>query len=241
MGYPLLCYEMCLMSALPFAMTTVMGAFAPLLSQRTFEHAKLLPVGAILAPGRRRVTAVLRVMRKSADAHFQNYHRTLNRARWASLAEGRVLLKLLLDAFVPEGLGVMGVDETIARRRGEKIAAKGLYRDPVRSSHTHFVKASGLRCVCLMVLAPIPWADRVWALPFLSVLAPSGRCYTTRGRRPQSLFDHARQAWRLVRRWLPARELVVVGDHTYAALEWLDAVRETVCVITRLRLDAALY
>jgi hypothetical protein len=70
------------MSALPFAMTTVMGAFAPLFSQRTFEHAELLLVGATLAPGRRRVTAVLRVMRKSADAHFRNYHRILNRSRW---------------------------------------------------------------------------------------------------------------------------------------------------------------
>jgi hypothetical protein len=229
------------MSALPLAMTTVMGAFAPLFSKRTFEHAKQLLVGAILAPGRRTVTAVLRVMGKSADAHFQNYHRLLNRACWSSLAAGRILLKLLLDAFVPEGPVVMGIDETVERRRGEKISAKGIYRDPVRSSHTHFVKASGLRWVCLMVLAPIPWIDRIWALPFLTVLAPSERYYTARGRRPQSLLDRGRQAVWLVRRWLPTRELVIVGDHTYAALEWLDAVREAVCVITRLRLDAALY
>jgi hypothetical protein len=229
------------MSGLPCAIIMVMRAFAPLFSKRVFEHAKLLLAGAILAPRRRTVAAVLRVMGKSADGHFQNYHRVFNRARWSSLGASRILLGLLLEAFVPKGPVVMGIDETIERRRGEKLSAKGIYRDPVRSSHAHLVKASGLRWVSLMLLTHIRWADRVWALPFLTVLAPSERYYQSRGRQPQSLLDRARQALRLVRRWLPTRELVVVGDHTYAALEWLDAVRQAVCVITRLRLDAALY
>jgi hypothetical protein len=229
------------MPDLPMALMTVIGVFAPLFSKRVFAYVKLLLVGAILAPGKRTVTAVLRVLGKSADAHFQNYHRVLNRAQWSPLAASRRLLGLLLDVFVPEGPVVMGIDETIERRRGERISAKGIYRDPVRSSHAHFVKASGLRWVCLMVLARIPWVDRVWALPFLTVLAPSERYYQGQDRRPQSLLDRARQMVRLVRRWLPTRELVVVGDSTYAALEWLDAVRESAGVITRLRLDAALY
>jgi hypothetical protein len=229
------------MPDVPMAIMTVIGVFAPLFSKRVFASVKLLLVGAILAPGKRTVTAVLRVLGKSADAHFQNYHRVLNRAQWSSLEASRRLLGLLLDVFVPEGPVVIGIDETIERRRGERISAKGIYRDPVRSSHAHFVKASGLRWVCLMVLARIPWVDRVWALPFLTVLAPSERYYQGQGRRPQSLLDRARQMVRLVRRWLPTRELVVVGDSTYAALEWLDAVRESACMITRLRLDAALY
>jgi hypothetical protein len=229
------------MSDIPMAIMTAIGAFAPLFSRRIFMYVKLLPVGAILAPGKRTVTAVLHVMGKGAEAHFQNYHRALNRAQWSSLEASRRLLGLLLDAFTPEGPVVMGIDETIKRRRGERIAAKGIYGDPVRSSHAHFVKASGLRWVCLTVLARIPWVDRVWALPFLTVLAPSERYYQVQGRHPQSLLDRARQMVRLVRRWVPTRELVVVGDSTYAALEWLDAVRDSACVITRLRLDAALY
>jgi hypothetical protein len=229
------------MPTLPLAIATVIGALAPLFSRRVFEHVKLLIVGAILAPGRRTITAVLRVMGRSNDEHFQNYHRVLNRAHWSSLAASRRRLELLLDVFVPEGPMVMGIDETIERRRGEQIAAKGIYRDPVRSSHTHFVKASGLRWVSLMLLTHIPWAARIWALPFLTVRAPSERYYQARGRRTNSLLDRARQAVRLVRRWLPTRELVVVGDQTYAAIEWLDAVRPAACVITRLRLDAALY
>jgi hypothetical protein len=229
------------MLTLPWMVMTMLGAFAPLFSKRVFEHAKLLLAGAILAPGKRTVTAAVRVMGKSADRHFQNYHRGLNRARWSSRKASRILLGLLLDTFVPVVPVVMGIDETIEQRRGDQISAKGIYRAPVRSSHAHFVKARGLRWVSLLALLRIPWAARVWALPFLTVLAPSERYDQARGRRPQSVLNRAHHAVRLVRRWLPARELVVVGDHTYAALEWLASVRKAVCVITRLRLDAALY
>jgi hypothetical protein len=229
------------MRILPGPIAMVIGAFAPMCSKRLFEHMKLLVVGAILAPGKRTVTSVLRVMGSSHDQSFQNDPRVLNRAQGSTLRGGDILLRLLLRAFVPTGPVVIGVDETIARRRGEQIAATGIDRDPVRSSQAHFVKASGLRWVSLLLLAPIPWTRRRWGLPFLTGLSPSERYYQQRGRRPRTLLDRARQAvWR-VRHWLPGRELVVVGDSTYAALEWLDSVRHVACVITRVRLDAALY
>jgi hypothetical protein len=136
---------------------------------------------------------------------------------------------------------VLGIDETIEQRRGKQIAAAGIYRDPVRSSHSHFVKVRGLRWICLMLLVPIPWAGRVWALPFLSVLAPSERATKRRNRRFKPLTTWARQMIRQVHRWQPDRALVVVGDRTYAALELLDAVRSVATVVTRLRLDARLF
>jgi len=46
---------------------------------------------------------------------------------------------------------------------------------PVRSSEGHFVKACGLRWLPAMLLLPLPWAPRVWALPFLTVPMPSQR------------------------------------------------------------------
>jgi len=150
--------------------------------------------------------------------------------------------RLLVDVFVPTGPVVLGIDDTIERRRGKCIAAKGIYRDPVRSSHGHFVKASGLRWLSLMLLAPIPWAGRVWAMPFLTALAPSERYYQERGRPHKKLTDWARQLVLQARRWLPGRKLVVVGDSGFAALEFLAALsRRGVACITRLRLDAALY
>jgi hypothetical protein len=133
---------------------------------------------------------------------------------------------------------------TIERRRGAKIKAKGIYRDPVRSSHSHFVKASGLRWLSLMLLAPIPWAQRVWALPFLTVLAPSERYYKGKARKHKKLTQWAHQMVLQVRRWLPKRVLVVVADSSFAVIELLWQLRQLknpICMITRFRLDAALY
>ena len=107
----------------------------------------------------------------------------LNRAVWSNLALSLVLLRLLLNAFLSFGPVVIGIDETIERRRGEKIKAKGIYRDPVRSSKSHFVKASGLRWISLMLLVKVPWARRIWGLPFLTVLAPSERYYESSPRK----------------------------------------------------------
>jgi hypothetical protein len=232
------------MLTLPKKYDTLIATFAPIFSKRLWSHVLVLMVGAILAPGKRTVTSVLRIMGLSDDKHFQNYHRVLNRAVWSSLAVSRVLLGLLISAFAPTGTVVMGIDDTIERRRGAKIRAKGIYRDPVRSSHGHFVKASGLRWLSVMLLVPIPWAKRVWALPFLTVLAPSKRYYACSPRAAKKLTDWARQVLLQVRRWLPQRTLVVVADSSFAVIELLERMRrlkQAICMITRLRLDAALY
>jgi len=233
------------MRDLPEPIIHILRHFELAFSERVWEWAKVLLVGAILAPGKRTVTAALRVMGLSSEAQFQNYHRVLNRDTWSSRTLSRILLRLLLRAFVPPDAPVLiGLDDHIERRRGDKIAAKGIYRDGVRSSKSFFVKTSGLRWVCMMLLAPIPWAKRVWALPFLSVLAPSERYHQQRGMPHKSLSDWARQMISQVRRWLPNRALVVVADSTYAAIELLCAcigLLEPVTLITRLRLDAALY
>lgn len=226
---------------LPSDMVALLAPFAPLFSQPVWRHAQTLLVGAILSPGQRTVSSALRAVGLRNVHTFQAYHRVLNRAVWSSRAASRLLLRLLLATFAPEGPLVLGIDETIERRRGAKIAAAGIYRDPVRSSHSHFVKVRGLRWICLMLLVPMPWAMRVWALPFLTVLAPSERAAQRQRRRFKPLTTWARQMIRQVHRWQPDRALVVVGDRTYAALELLDAVRSVATVITRLRLDARLF
>jgi hypothetical protein len=229
---------------LPSAIITILSAFAPVFSQRVFHGVHVLVVGAILTPGRRTVANALRVLGLQHSRQFQNYHRVLNRTTWSSRKVAQTLVRLLINSFVPQGVLVMGIDETLERRQGNKIAAKGIYRDAARSSKRFFVKASGLRWISLMLLAPIPWAGRVWALPFLTVLAPSEWYATERGKRHKKLTDWARQMVVQVRRWLPDRSIVVVADSGYAVLVLLDrCVRfaHPVTVITRLRLDAALY
>src|SRR5215213_5661291 len=233
------------MGTLPPEIVRVLRVFEDVFSERVWDWVQVLVVGAILAPGHRTVAAVLRVMGLSEERQFQNYHRLLNRARWSSRELGRRLLLPVVAACVPADRPVLvGLDETIERRRGAKIAAKGIYRDPVRSSKSHFVKASGLRWISMQVLAEIPWAGRIWGLPFLTVLAPSERYNLEHGRRHKTLPEWGRQMIRQLRRWLPDRDLVVVADSSDAVLERLaDAARlpHPVTVVTRPRLDAALY
>lgn len=224
---------------------TVLSEFAPAINGKsTWNKIEVLVVGAILTRGQRTVSAALRVMGLSHEHNYAMYHHVLSRAVWSGLEVSAILLRLLVKTFDRGGPLVFGVDETIERRRGERIAAKGIYRDPVRSSQSHFVKASGLRWVSLMWLTRIPFAERIWALPFLTALAPSERYYQERGCSSKKITDWARQLVCQVRRWLPNRTLIVVGDSTYAALDFLhhcQTLRQPVTVITRLRVDAALY
>jgi hypothetical protein len=232
------------MLTLPSELTGLMNSFTPLFSTRVWHHVQVLVVGAILAPGHRTATAALRVMGLGHARCFQNYHRGLNRAVWSSLEGSRVLLRLLVHSLAPSGPLLLGMDHTLERRRGVKIQAKGVYRDAVRSSHRHLVKATGLRWVSLMLLVHIPWARRVWALPFLTALAPSERYHHERGQRHKTLTDWARQMLLVVRRWVPGRSLVLVADRSFAVItrrRRLQQLAPPIWCITRLRLDAALY
>jgi hypothetical protein len=232
------------MRTLPTLMLQFLAPFAPLFSVRVFEHVGVLVAGAILAPGKRTVASALRAMGLDQESNFCRYHRVLSRARWSGREASRVLFGLLVEAFVGDGPLVVGIDETLERRRGKKIAAKGVYRDPVLSSRKQLVKSTGLRWVCVTLLAEVPWAGRVWALPFLSALAPSERYCREQGIRHKPITEVAGQLLLLVRRWQPGREIVAVGDGGYASLKLLDRCRslsDPITFITRLRLDAALY
>ena len=232
------------MLTLPDEYNTLLNHFRPYFSKRVWKLAVVLLIGAILTPGKRTVTAILRIMGLSQERHFQNYHRVLNRAVWSNLFLSAILLRLLLNTFLPIGTVVVGIDETIERRRGKKIKAKGIYRDPVRSSKSHFVKTSGLRWISMMLLVNVPWAMRVWGLPFLTALAPSERYYESGTRGHKKITDWARQMGMQVRRWLPKRKIVIVADSSYATLELLYSLlnlSEPVYMVTQLRLDAALF
>ena len=228
---------------LPVEIISVLLPFAAIFSKKVWNHVQVMLVGSILTTGKRTVTSILEVMGLANEPSFQNYHRVLNRAVWSNLQASKILLTTLVMTFIPRGTVVCGIDDTIERRKGKKIKAKGIYRDPVRSSHSHFVKVSGLRWLSMMLLVEIPWAKRVWGLPFLTVLAPSERYHQQLEHRHKKLTDWARQMTLQVKRWLPRREVVVVGDSSFACLELLSVLSKTssVSMITRLRLDAALY
>jgi DDE superfamily endonuclease len=229
------------MPPLPETIILALASFAPLFSHRVWLHAQVLLVGAILAPGARTVTAALRAMGLAAERHFTNYHRVLNRATWSARQGSRMLLGLLLTLLVPPGATiVLGADDTIERRGGRKITAKGCYRDAVRSSKKHVIRCFGLKWVSMMLLVPVPWSRRVWALPFLTALCWPAE--TSQRRQHKTSVDWVRQMMKQVRRWLPGRRLVLVVDGGFAAvLLALACVKHHVTMVSRLRWDAALY
>src|SRR6187397_270272 len=219
-------------ASVPEVLAGWMQPFSVCFTTAVWRHVLVLVAGALLAPGRRTVTATLRVMGLDQAPGFAVYHRVLSLGRWSSRAVAHRLLLLLVAAFVPTGPVVVGLDDTIERRWGGKIKARGIYRDAVRSSHGHFVKTSGLRWLSLAVMLPVPFAGRRWALPFLTVLAPSARWSEAQGRRHKALTDWAKQAILQTKRWLPDRRVVVVADSGFSALELIAAVRRHVCLIT---------
>ncbi len=227
--------------AVPAILVSWLAIFRPCFTAPVWNHILVLVCGAILAPGKRTVTQALRVMGLADQPGFGRYHEVLNRARWDARDVARRLLLHRLAVLSPGGEVVIGIDDTIERRWGGKIKARGIYRDAVRSSQGQFVKTSGLRWLSLAVMLPAPFANRHWALPFLTVLAPSARWSEAQGRRHKTLTDWARQAIVQTKRWLPDRRVVVVADSGFSALELIAAVRRHVCLITRLRLDASLF
>jgi hypothetical protein len=229
------------MPLLPEAIIRILAPFAPLFSRRVWPHAQSLLLGAILTPGARTVTAALRVMGLAMEHRFTNYHRVLNRATWSALQASRMLLGLLVARLVPPGVPiVLGADDTVERRRGRQITAKGCYRDAVRSTKKHVIRCFGLKWVVMMLLVPVPWARRVWALPFLTVLCQPAEQGQTR--RHKTSMDWVRQMMPQVRRWLPGRPLVLVVDGGFAAVSLaLACVKSQVAMVSRLRWDAALY
>jgi len=223
----------------------ILGHFAQVFSERTWDWVQVLIVGAILAPGKRTVSSVLRVLGLSQEKQYQRYHRVLNRAKWSSLEVSKILLGLLVASFVASGgIIVLGADETLERRKGKKIKGKGVFRDAVRSSQKYIVKAFGLRWVSMMVLVSVPWSSRVWALPFLTTLAPSPKTNLANGKRHKTSIDWLMQMINPVRRWLADRQLVLVVDGGLIALKLGHrclSYAKPVTLVARFRLDAQLY
>ena len=136
------------MLALPIGIVPILAPFAMLFTNPTWRKAQLLLVGAILTTGQRTVAAALQVMGRSDHDGYARYHEVLNRAVWSPREGARILVLLLLqyldrgDSPLVFGVRSLTNRETLERRRGAKIRARGIYRDAVRSSRHQLVKSS---------------------------------------------------------------------------------------------------
>jgi len=221
---------------LPKTILAVLDRFRPEFRSRTWTRVLGLITGTLLARGRRTVTAALRAIGRGDEPGWQRFHDVFARASWSPLRLARRRLGLLINAFTPQGGLVLAIDETLERRRGRKITKRSHHRDPIASSKKINVVATGLRWVVTALVVPIPWAGRLWALPFLSQLAPSEKTDAQQKRRHKTMAHRARQMLRVVRRWLPGTELTRLGDTTYSVIDlgrW--------CQKLRVRLIASLW
>jgi len=228
---------------LPDVALMVLSSFAQLFTRPVWKHVQVLVAGAILCRGPRTVAGVLRTLGMADEPGFCKYHRVLSRARWSGLQGAKILLGLLVAVAASQGFPlIILVDETVERRKGRKIKAKGCHRDAVRSTQGEVVKCWGLKWICLTLLVPLPWSPRPWALPFLTLLAPPARADGKAGRRHKTTVDWTIQAVGQVSRWLASAAFTVVGDGAYASVALARAcAARRATLVSRLRLDARLF
>lgn len=213
---------------------SVLAAFAPLFTRPTWKNINTLLIGAILCRGPRRITSILRVMGLHEIKNFSKYHRVLSRARWDSLAASKILFGLLIKLLPPGFPIIIAVDETLERRRGKKIKAKGAYRDAVASSQSRVVISFGLKWECMTLIVPLPWCKRPWALPFMVILSPSKKSDEAAGKRHKTSIDWTIQMMRCVSRWLERGAWILVGDGAYACMSLAkDCIKSGATLISR--------
>ncbi len=221
----------------------LLSAFAMAFTVPSFANVMVLVCGSILAPGRRTVAAALRIMGLGFDSNYGKYHRVLSRAKWSSWLLSKLLLALIITCLLAAGVPLLlAIDDTLERRKGRKLKLRGWFRDPLTSSKSKANKVSAIRWVCLAILVPVPWSKRLWALPFMTVPAPSEKTCKKLGKRHRAPVELAGVMIALVRRWQPQQELVLLADGGYAAMSLVhDCQKLGVTLISRLRIDACLY
>lgn len=227
--------------SLPRGIAVILNIFSTLFSAPTWNHMQVLLTGAILCQGARRVSTILSVMGLQHEKRFEKYHRVFNRAKWNSVMGAKILLGLLIQ-LLPDSFHILiVVDETIERRKGKRITAKGCYRDACRSTEKVVVKCFGLKWVCLMLVVPLPWCKRPWALPFMTILAPSKKHNENKNRTHKTSIDWTILAVKIITRWIK-RTWVLIGDGGFACIRLGQVcIKQNVTLISRLRLDSSLY
>lgn len=231
------------MDSLSRNILSVLLPFSVLFSKPSWQKALTLLLGAIICTGKRTVCASLRAMGLAHEPGFSNYHHLLNRVEWSALAAAKILFFMLQVFICDRSPLVLLVDETLERRRGKKIKAKGYYRDAVRSSQSRVVNTMGLKWLVMALSVKLPFMSRALALPFLSVLEPSKKCNEARERRHKTSLRWTSQMILQVRRWVgKARALILVGDGGFASGQLaLDCICFGVTLVSRLKMNAALF
>ena len=218
----------------------LLAQFSPLFTKPTFITFVTLVKGAILAPGYRTTTGMIRAAGGLAEKHYTTYHRFWSEARWNHWLAFRLLAKLVL-AIVPGEVKLL-VDDTVVRRWGRKVWGRGRHRDPVLSSRGYTVICSGHRWVTLAVAVKLPFTSRYWALPVGALLhRRKALCEKTndRHRKPEELAKIL--VYKLLR-YFPERRFVLIGDGGYRSADFALWCEKVGCeLVSRINRNGVLY
>lgn len=219
----------------------ILWPFSVLFSRTSWFTSLELLLGAILCRGDRTVTRILRTTGLSQNKGFSKYHRVLNSLDWSPKRGSEILLKMLLK-MVGKERPVILIDETLERRKGKKIRAKGYYRDAVRSSRSQAVNTSGLKWLVMALSLRFNFAKRAFALPFFTVLEPSEKSTKKQGKRHKTTLDWSIQMVMQLVRWAPTIPFIFVGDGGFACakLAW-TCFKNNTTLVSRLKMNARIY
>lgn len=227
--------------SLSSSIIAILWQFSVLFSRSSWLTSLELLLGAILCRGNRTVTGILRATGLSRNKGFSKYHRILNSLDWSPKRGAEILFKMLLKMVGTERPVIL-IDETLERRRGKKIRAKGYYRDAVRSSRSKAVTTAGLKWLVMALSLRFSFARRAFALPFFTVLEPSEKSTKQQGRRHKTTLDWSIQMIMQLVRWTPTIPFILVGDGGFACakLAWV-CFKNSVALVSRLKMNARIY
>jgi hypothetical protein len=230
------------MTTLPHPILTILQPFATIFRQeRVFRKALTLLIGCILCIGGVTVCAALRAIGLNTDKTYSRFHRLLNHDYWNMMLASKILLQMIVKAF-PQKILTFAVDDTIERRRGKKIKAKGIFKDPIGTGTGKHITCSGLRWVPIMILLRVPFMRRTVALPFMVPLSLSERTAAKIGRRHKSPQRIAEQVCFLLRRWFPEQMISLVADAGYTTTGLFRTCQKlNIQLVTRARSNLRLY
>lgn len=220
----------------------ILDAFRGQFRAGVFKRLSILAIGAILCPKLRTVSRCLRVMGLGQTSNYSSYYYALNRAKWSCIALSRVLLYLMLKLLNTSGVLQFTLDDSLVRRYGKRIRMKGRHHDAVRSRGRYKVVTPGLRWLSLQLLCQLPWSERLWSLPVLTIPCLTEKTCLKENFRYRSLAQRSCLILRLLRRWLPHHAIMVLADNGFQSAQlFREAEQLGITLITRSRSDICLF
>lgn len=212
---------------------------ASTMTMPTFDSLTTLVTGWVFAR-RRTVTRMIVAAGDSAGKHYSSYHRVFSAARWSLDAVGLAVFDLLRP-FLGEVV-MLGIDDTLARKRGLKMFGCGMHHDPLLSSRSKVITNWGHSWVVLGVIVELPFRKgHYFCLPILFRLYLNKSKAEQHHRVYRKRTELAVQLLKVLCKYRENTCFHAVADSAYGGKTVLCELPENCELTSRLVKDARLY